>query len=475
MDFQANVTTTAAPPLGVRTRIQANVPQMSEAMTKLATLLLDEPLALLELSITELAARAGTSAATVTRFCRLIGYAGYLPFRVGVAADAGRLRADETWRVDIGRAFDPEDTPEQVLRTLSQSHPAALQATADSIDIDEVVRIAEAIATCGHVDIYGIGGSAVMAREMQLRLYRIGINAHHWGEVHDGLTSAALLDEDSVAIAISNTGRTIETIEMLAQAKSSGAFTLAITSNADSPLAALADVHLVTVAPDEYLQPDDLLGQARPAVRARPALPDRRPAELRADRDDAGRLGRRRRPAPARAERATAGPPRAPHATVPTTRGSRPMTTSTVPAATARRPSRPSASRSPHGCRPSPTTPRAEVSTRPSTSSSTSIRRGGVLQAFGTGHSQAFAMEIAGRAGGFIPTTRWPCATSYCTGPATSRCSPVPRWSGTPASSTSCSRSRRSTPPTCSSSPRTPASTGRSSAWRCGPRPTATR
>ena len=34
-----------------------------------------------------------------------------------------------------------------------------------------------------------------------------------------------------------------------------------------------------------------------------------------------------------------------------------------------------------------------------------SIRRGGVLQAFGTGHSQAFAMEIAGRAGGFIPTT----------------------------------------------------------------------
>src|SRR6478735_9319728 len=35
-----------------------------------------------------------------------------------------------------------------------------------------------------------------------------------------------------------------------------------------------------------------------------------------------------------------------------------------------------------------------------------SIRRGGVLQAFGTGHSQAFAMEIAGRAGGFIPTAR---------------------------------------------------------------------
>ena len=35
-----------------------------------------------------------------------------------------------------------------------------------------------------------------------------------------------------------------------------------------------------------------------------------------------------------------------------------------------------------------------------------SVAAGGVLQAFGTGHSQAFAMEIAGRAGGLIPTAR---------------------------------------------------------------------
>jgi uncharacterized phosphosugar-binding protein len=34
------------------------------------------------------------------------------------------------------------------------------------------------------------------------------------------------------------------------------------------------------------------------------------------------------------------------------------------------------------------------------------VAKGGVVQAFGTGHSQAFAMEIAGRAGGLIPTAR---------------------------------------------------------------------
>lgn len=36
----------------------------------------------------------------------------------------------------------------------------------------------------------------------------------------------------------------------------------------------------------------------------------------------------------------------------------------------------------------------------------TCVRTNGVIQAFGTGHSEGFAMEVAGRAGGLIPTRR---------------------------------------------------------------------
>ena len=76
--------------------------------------------------------------------------------------------------------------------------------------------------------------------------------------MHAGLTSAALQDDRCVALAVSNTGRTEETIQMLTQARSSGAYTVALTSSASSPLAAIADVHVTTFAPDGYLQPDDL-------------------------------------------------------------------------------------------------------------------------------------------------------------------------------------------------------------------------
>lgn len=35
-----------------------------------------------------------------------------------------------------------------------------------------------------------------------------------------------------------------------------------------------------------------------------------------------------------------------------------------------------------------------------------SLRAGGVVNAFGSGHSEAIAMEIAGRAGGLVPSNR---------------------------------------------------------------------
>ncbi|GAA4174259.1 MurR/RpiR family transcriptional regulator [Gryllotalpicola koreensis] len=257
------MTETAAPSkhstdgFGVSSRIQAALPEMSAAMAKIGALLLENPAAPLELSITELAQQAGTSPATVTRFCRLIGYAGYPPLRVGAAADLGRSSA-ETWQSDIGRAFDPADSVVEVLNALVSSHTSALQTTAARLDREAAERAAAAIARSDHVDIYGIGGSAVLAAELQARLYRIGLNAHMWSEVHEGLTSAAIQGPGTVAIGISNTGRTGETLEMLSLARSTGALAVAITGNPDSPLASVADYHLTAFAADAYLQPDDL-------------------------------------------------------------------------------------------------------------------------------------------------------------------------------------------------------------------------
>ena len=75
------------------------LPEMPAAIAKVAEYVLEHPQAPLTLSIGDLAAQAGTAAATVTRFCRMIGYAGYVPLRVSIATDLGRSTALDSWQV----------------------------------------------------------------------------------------------------------------------------------------------------------------------------------------------------------------------------------------------------------------------------------------------------------------------------------------------------------------------------------------
>jgi DNA-binding MurR/RpiR family transcriptional regulator len=248
----------AATSFSVLDRIKTYQSQMPATMAKIAAVLIETPRAPLDLSITELAERAGTSAASITRFCRMIGYAGYSPLRVGIAQELGRGDAQAAWFADIGRSFGPHDAPEEMRQTLLNTHVRSLQTTAGLLDLPTALRVAEAIGKSRHVDVYGVGGSALTALEVEARLYRIGINVHPWSEVHNGLTSAAILDRNCVAIGISNTGRTDETIQMLTVAKAAGARTVAITGNPESPLAKVAEDVLIAASPDGYLQPADL-------------------------------------------------------------------------------------------------------------------------------------------------------------------------------------------------------------------------
>ena len=250
--------TAIAKTFSVLNRIETYQSQMPATMAKIAAVLIDDPKAPLNLSITDLAERAGTSAASVTRFCRMIGYGGYSQLRVGIAEDVGRRGAKAAWIGEIGRSFGPDDPPEDIRTALLNTHVSSLQTTAGLLDMNAAIRVAGRIVNARQLDVYGVGGSALTALETEARLYRIGINVHTWAEVHNGLTSAAILDENCVAIGISNTGRTDETIQMLTVAKASGAYTVAITGNPDSPLARSADDVLVAASPNSYLQPADL-------------------------------------------------------------------------------------------------------------------------------------------------------------------------------------------------------------------------
>jgi DNA-binding MurR/RpiR family transcriptional regulator len=245
-------------PDSVLARVRTRLPEFTGALQRVAELVLADPAAAARATIVELAERSGTSPATVTRFCRALGFEGYSDLRLGIAGETGRAARSAGWTIDIGREIQPTDPLDRVLDQIMAADTQAMHDTAALLDLKEVERAADAIAAGGRVDIYGEGGSALVGGEVQFSLHRIGVAAWAWSDVHNGLASAAQLRTGDVALGISHSGQTQETIELLAEAGSHGATTVALTSFPRSPLAELADIVLLTATQATTFRPDAL-------------------------------------------------------------------------------------------------------------------------------------------------------------------------------------------------------------------------
>jgi DNA-binding MurR/RpiR family transcriptional regulator len=222
------------------------LPGLAKAEQRVAHVVLEDPGGVARRSITEVADAAGTSETTVTRFCKAVGVSGYPELRIALAADTARAAA-RTDR-DMGGDIDPSDDLAQVVGKVAFADARAVEETAEQLDIAALRPVVEAIASAGRVDVYGVGASAFVALDLQQKLHRIGRVCFAWSDTHIMLTSAAVLSVGDVAVGISHTGATTDTVEALREARDRGATTVAVTNFPRSPIAEVADYVLTTAA-----------------------------------------------------------------------------------------------------------------------------------------------------------------------------------------------------------------------------------
>ena len=239
---------TGAAPLLVRLR--ALRPSLSPAEDRVAEQVLADPRGTAAMTISELATVATTSETTVLRFSKRLGLSGYPRLRLALAEESARPRALATAQTDISAA----DSIDDVIHKIALADASAVEETAQQLDRHALEQTAKLIASAVRVDVYGYGASALVAADLQQKLHRIGSLAFAWSDPHLALTSAALLGSRDIAIGISHSGTTRETIESIVTAKANGAHTVAITNFPMSPLAQAADLVLTTAARETALR-----------------------------------------------------------------------------------------------------------------------------------------------------------------------------------------------------------------------------
>jgi DNA-binding MurR/RpiR family transcriptional regulator len=213
--------------------------RLSALEKKLAAFVLSDMTYATNASITDIAARAGVSPPTVTRFCRRLGCSSFSDFKVQLARSAYvGLRYLRPESVTSTSAEVAEDIVTKAQNALFEMHR--------SLDLVAVERAASLLAGADMIYAFGSGGnSSMIANELQNRLFRLGARIAASNDHGMSLMLAAAAGPGTVVFGSSFTGRNLELVRCFGLLRDRGIPTIALTQS-NSPVADAADV-VVTV------------------------------------------------------------------------------------------------------------------------------------------------------------------------------------------------------------------------------------
>ena len=227
-----NPATTEIPPT---IHLRSLLPSLTPKLAVVAEEILADPASVVRLSVSELARRTGTSMSTIVRLCQELGLRGFQDLKLQLAAEG----------TSTGFAGPSEGADrESVLSKVLSSTVDAISHTQHTLDKASFNQVAEHLLSARSIIFLGAGASAAVAFDAAFRFRTLGHRAEFHYDSHMQHTAARFLRPGDVAVAISHSGSTRETLTAVEAASDGGAQTVAITTFARSPLAEMVD-HLL--------------------------------------------------------------------------------------------------------------------------------------------------------------------------------------------------------------------------------------
>lgn len=213
-------------------RVRSLLPSLQPGEAKVAEVLLSGPEVVVYSSVSEVAELAGTSTATVVRTAQKLGFKGFHALKIALAQELASVSAPRAGQGGI----------------LSDVTAAGAECVRDAgalVSTETFDRVADRLSAARRVVFTGVGTSAPLCQDAAYRFSAVGVLAEHRADVHVQAVVVRLLEAGDVCVAVSHTGATRETLEAAGEARAAGAWVVALTSFARSPITELSDDVLV--------------------------------------------------------------------------------------------------------------------------------------------------------------------------------------------------------------------------------------
>lgn len=217
---------------------------------KLADYILSAQNSISRMSISELASACAVADATVSRFCRRLGYKGYPDFKIAIAnASVGRLEDNP-----LSGEITPEDDLEAISRKLLNASVTAMNQTREVLNLQAVAQAAAILRSSTSVYCMGQGGSMLIAAEAAHLFSTISSKFRPVSDSHMQAMAAVLMEPTDAVLFFSYSGSTLAMLDTLKSVRERGAKVILVTRFPNSPGAALADIVLQCGANENPLQ-----------------------------------------------------------------------------------------------------------------------------------------------------------------------------------------------------------------------------
>lgn len=233
---------------GVLSRLRHMSPYLNPALRRIADRVLKSPEGVKSISIKELAASCGVSESTVTRFVREIDVPSFQQFKILIAEDLSKPSRNTAIHRDahVYEDIDKGDDASTVISKVSARYLLTVQDTLASLNHEQIDLAVSAIENASTIAFYAMGASTICVENAIFRFMRVGKSCQFFRDVNVRQVSTATLGPGQLAIGVSNSGRSISTVDAMRAAREMGATTICITSFPDSPIVRFSDIRLFT-------------------------------------------------------------------------------------------------------------------------------------------------------------------------------------------------------------------------------------
>lgn len=220
---------------GPISKIREQRDSLRKSERKVADFILDNPSAVINMRIVDVASRAEVSEPTVLRFCRALDFEGFQSFKLQLAQHLGSNPNYTQFSVS------DKDTVDDLSHKVFDSTISSLLTVRDELDPQALEQAIDVISKASRVEFYGFGASGSVAADAQHKFFRLQLSTAAYTDPHIQHMSAISLGGEDVVVAISQSGRTKALIQSVKLAMEAGATVIGLAPQ-DTPLSRLCSI-----------------------------------------------------------------------------------------------------------------------------------------------------------------------------------------------------------------------------------------